>query len=139
PVRRENVQRTIALVVDDLSLSIQSLHDAKRGLHEFIDHSMQPGDLVAVVRTGGSIDGLQPFTTDRRVLHAAVDNLKWNARGGVDAFPAVNKFEILDSHTPPGFDPADFALVDLVSAKVNAAGTLSALNLIILGAKNLPG
>jgi VWFA-related protein len=139
PVRRENVQRTIALVVDDLSLSIRSLYDAKRALHDFIDHAMQPSDLVALVRTGGSIDGLQPFTTDRRVLHAAIDNLRWNTRGGVDAFPAVNAFEILDSHTPAGMDPGDFASVDMLSAKVNALGTLGALNLIIRGAKDLPG
>src|SRR4051794_10017446 len=58
PVRRENIQRTLALVVDDLGMSVESLYYVKRGLHDFIDHSMQPGDLVALVRTGGSLDGL---------------------------------------------------------------------------------
>jgi VWFA-related protein len=141
PVRRENVQRTIALVVDDLGLSVESLYYVKRGLHDFIDKSVQPGDLVALVRTGGSMDGLQPFTTDRRVLHAAVDNLKWNAfaRAAVEAFPAVDKFEVLDSHTPAGFDPSDFSSVDLARSKAMAVGTLSAVNLVILGARNLPG
>src|SRR6185437_15152290 len=92
PVARENIQRTIAIVVDDLGLSVESLYGIKRGLNDFIDHGLQPGDLVALVRTGGSLDGLQPFTTDRRVLHAAVDNLTWNAfsRSGVEAFAAVN-------------------------------------------------
>src|SRR3954468_23355055 len=57
PVRRENIQRTIALVVDDLGMSVESLYYVKRGLHDFVDHSTQPGDLVALVRTGGSLDG----------------------------------------------------------------------------------
>src|SRR4029450_10551668 len=92
-VRREQIQRTIALVVDDLGMSVESLYYVKRGLHKFIDEGMQPNDLVAPVRTSGSIQGLQPFTTDRRVLHTAVENLRWNAasRSGVEAFTAVNQ------------------------------------------------
>ena len=139
PVRRENIQRTIALVVDDLSLSVESLSYTKRGLHDFIDRVMQPGDLVALVRTGGSLDGLQPFTTDRRVLHAAVDNLKWNtfSRNGVESFPAVNQSGIVDDHAT--FDPSDFNGLEGFRAMTKAAGTLGALNLVIQGAKNLPG
>jgi VWFA-related protein len=139
PVRRETIQRSIALVVDDLSLSVESLSYAKRALHEFIDHAIQPGDLVALVRTGGSLEGLQPFTTDRRVLHAAVDNLKWNgfSRSGVEAFAAVNQFAVLDSHAT--FDPSDFTALEAFRSTLKAAGTLGALNLVIQGAKNLPG
>ena len=136
PVRRENIQRTIALVVDDLSLSVESLSYAKRGLHEFVDRGMQPGDLVALVRTSGSLDGLQPFTTDRRILHAAIDNLTWNG-SSVEAFPAVNKFIVLDAHAP--FDPSDFTSIDSFRSTTKAAGTLGAVNLVIQGAKDLPG
>ena len=138
-LRRENIQRTIALVVDDLGMSIESLYSVKRGLHQFIDREVQPGDLVALVRTGGSIAGLQPFTTDRRVLHAAVDNLKWNAfsRSAVEAFAAINQSMVLDSHA--SFAPDDFQALDSFRSKVSAAGTLGALNLVIQGAKSLPG
>jgi VWFA-related protein len=138
PVRRENVQRTIALVVDDISLSVESLYYAKRGLHDFIDHAMQPGDLVALVRTGGSIDGLQPFTTDRRVLHAAVDNLRWNG-SLVEAFAPVNQFVVPLAHTPAGFDANDFSTVERLRSVSKYAGTLGALNLVIQSAKDLPG
>src|SRR5262249_43926571 len=134
PVRRENIQRTIALVVDDLSLSVESLFYAKRGLHEFIDRGMQPGDLVALVRTGGSRDGLQPLPTDRPLLHPAIDRLKWNG-SQVEAFPAVNKFMVLDSHAT--FDPTDFTSLEGFRSLTKAAGTLGALNLVIQGAKNL--
>jgi VWFA-related protein len=138
-VKRENIQRTLAVVVDDLAMSVESLYYVKRGLHDFIDKSLQPSDLVALVRTGGSMDGLQPFTTDRRVLHAAVDNLKWNAfsRSGVEAFQAVNQFMQLDDHAT--FSPDDFKALDNFRGTVMAAGTLGALNLVIHGARDLPG
>ena len=138
-VRREQIQRTIAVVVDDLAMSVESLYYVKRGLHDFIDRSLQPGDLVALVRTGGSMDGLQPFTTDRRVLHAAVDSLKWNAfsRSGVEAFTAVNQWMNYDGHAT--FAPDDFAALDAFRGSVRAAGSLGALNLVIHGARELPG
>ena len=142
PVRRENIQRTIALVVDDLGMSVESLFYVKRSLHDFIDKSMQPGDLVALVRTGGSMDGLQPFTTDRRILHAAVENLKWNAfsRSGVEAFAPVNLFPALsDSRGQTSMSTGDFSSIDNLRNSMMAAGTLGALNLVIEGARNLPG
>ncbi|HEX6463264.1 MAG TPA: VWA domain-containing protein, partial [Vicinamibacterales bacterium] len=143
PVRRETIQRTIALVVDDLGMSVESLYYVKRGLHDYIDHSLKPGDLVALVRTGGSIEGLQPFTTDRRVLHAAVDNLKWNtlSRSGVEAFAPVNEFTNLfdESHGQTDMKTGDFSAVDNLRNSMMAAGTLGALNLVIAGARELPG
>ena len=131
-------------------MSVESLYYVKRGLHDFIDRAMQPGDLVALVRTGGSLDGLQPFTTDLRVLHAAVDNLKWNtfSRSGVESFDAVNLFGILtpDVPTGPGGESAsigagvgDFSSLNTIRNSIMAAGTLGALNLVIEGARNFPG
>jgi len=138
-VRPEHIQRTIALVVDDLGMSVESLYSVKRSLHDFIDRTRQPGDLVALVRTGGSLDGLQPFTTDARVLHAAVENLKWSAfsRSGVEAFEAINQWKTLDSHAT--FDPDDFSELNKFRRTVRTAGTLGALNLVIRGARELPG
>jgi len=147
-VKREHIQRSIAIVVDDLGLSVESLYYAKRALHDFVDKNIQPGDLVALVRTGGSMDGLQPFTTDRRVLHSAIDSLKWNtfSRSAVEAFAAVNKFTVLkdSSHGPEAvaqtdMTAGDFASLDSTRRSMMAAGTLGALNLVIEGARNLPG
>jgi VWFA-related protein len=142
PIQRQNIQRTIALVVDDLGMSQDSLYYVKRSLHTFIDNSTQPGDLVALVRTGGSMDGLQPFTTDRRVLHAAIDNLKYNtfSRSGVEAFAPVNEFPILtDTRGQSDIRTGDFSALEATRSTVSAAGTLGALNLVIQGAQNLPG
>src|SRR5258708_11478989 len=87
-LRPEDVRRTIAIVVDDLGLSFESTHFVQRALKKFVDEQMQPGDLVAIIRTGGGMGALQQFTTDKRQLYAAIERVKWNAlgRGGVSAF-----------------------------------------------------
>ncbi|HEX2640997.1 MAG TPA: VWA domain-containing protein [Pyrinomonadaceae bacterium] len=81
PIRPERVRRTIALVVDDLSLSFESTYFARRALKKFVDEQMQDGDLVAIIRTGAGIGALQQFTTDKRQLYAAIERLRWNPAG----------------------------------------------------------
>src|SRR5437588_10758864 len=51
-LRPEEVRRTFALVVDDLGLSFESMHFVRAALRKFDDEQMQPGDLVAIIRTG---------------------------------------------------------------------------------------
>ena len=67
----EDVRRTIALVVDDLGLSFRSTYDVRNALKKFVDQQMQPGDLVAIIRTSGGIGALQQFTADKRQLHSS--------------------------------------------------------------------
>jgi VWFA-related protein len=138
-VRREDVQRTVAVVVDDLGISVESLQNTKRALHAFVDRELRPTDLVALVRTGGAGGGLQPFTADRRVLHAAIDGLRWNgaSRNGVEPFEPVNSWTTFDSRTQ--IDLADFTKVDGLRRSMSAAGTLGALNLVVRGSRDLPG
>jgi VWFA-related protein len=128
-VRREDIQRTLAVVVDDLGLSSEGLHDTQRALHTFVDRGIRPTDLVALVRTGGSSAALQTFTTDRRVLHAAIDALRWNvaSRNGVEAFEPIDD------------NLGDFRLITQARNAGSAAGTLGALSLIVRGARDLPG
>ena len=139
PVTRASIQRTFAIVVDDLGLSVESFYYLKRGLHDFIDRDLQPTDLVGIMRTGGTT-AVQPFTTDRRILHAAVDALRWNGftRTGVEAFAPVNKSTTFDNRHGLG-DQNDFKLVDTLRHSMLASGTLGALNLAVRGARDLPG
>src|SRR5437016_10658813 len=65
------IRRTVALVVDDLGLSFESIARIRGSLKKFVDQEMQPDDLVAVVRTGAGMGALQQFTSDKRILHAA--------------------------------------------------------------------
>lgn len=82
------VQRTIALVVDDLGLSFASINFVRAALKNFVDKQMQPGDLVAIVRTGSGIGALQQFTSDKRLLYAAIEKIQFNMNGrvGISSF-----------------------------------------------------
>ncbi len=69
-LRREEVRRTIVLMVDNLGLSFESMDFVRRSLRKFIEMQMHPGDLVAICRTASASGMLQQFTTDKRILLA---------------------------------------------------------------------
>jgi len=91
PLKREEVRRTVVLFVDDLSMSAESVPAVRRGLRKFIDQQLQPGDLVAIVRASAGLGALQDFTTDRNLLLAAADQVRWNpaGRGAAWAYASV--------------------------------------------------
>lgn len=80
-LRPEQVRRTIALVVDDLTLSFESAAHTRRALKRFVDEQMQDGDLVGIIRTGGGIGALQQFTSNKQQLYAAIERVRWNSAG----------------------------------------------------------
>jgi VWFA-related protein len=79
-IRPENVRRSMVVLVDDLTLSFQSMHYVRQTLRNFVEHQMQPGDLVAIWQTGHADGVFQQFTFDKHILNAAIDNLHWNIR-----------------------------------------------------------
>src|SRR5207237_8592912 len=81
-LRPEQVRRTVALVVDDLGLSFESMHFVRGALRKFVDEQMQSGDLVAIIRTGSGVGAIQQFTSDRRRLDAAIAREKWHSGPG---------------------------------------------------------
>lgn len=91
PLKPGQVRRTIAIVVDDLNMSYESMVMAKKALRKFVEEQMLPNDLVAIIRTGGSVGALQQFTSDKRVLMAGVESLRWNPLGtaGMAAIQAL--------------------------------------------------
>jgi VWFA-related protein len=78
PLRPSEVRRTIALVFDDLNTSFESVPPLRAALRKYVEEQVGPGDLVAVIRTGGDAGALQQFTSDRRQLLAAVERMRWN-------------------------------------------------------------
>jgi len=115
-LRPEDVRRSMVLVVDDLSLSFESMYYVRRTLRKFIDEQMQPGDLVALWETGRSNSVFQQFTSDKRVLLAAVENLHWNpvGLGLVDPFAPARAARPSGGQRTGSADPlqdrrADFA------------------------------
>lgn len=144
-LKAEQIRRTFALVVDDLSLSFESAYQVRRALKKFVDEQMRDGDLVAIIRTGAGIGALQQFTSDKRQLYAAIEKVVWNplGRGNIGAFAPIRDNEKIvneDESEEDKKEREDFenALDDFQSATF-ATGTLGALKFIVSGMKELPG
>src|SRR5215471_19342359 len=137
-LRREDIKRTIAIVVDDLGLSFESIAYLRGALRKFVNEQIQPGDLVAIIRTSGGIGALQQFTADKRQLAAAVDRLKWNALGR----SGISLFNPIEPPTP-GPDGADIdqARQDFEEFRRDtfAVGTLGAVSYVVNCVKYQPG
>lgn len=123
----EQVRRTIVLVVDDMNLSFSSFFWVRKALKEYINEQMQEGDMIAIVRSSSGMGALQQFTTDKRLLMAAVDNLKSNLR-----FQNPMMFERADlNEGEERF--AEFQSLDYSN------GTLGTLHYVISGMRYMPG
>lgn len=70
-------RRAIAVVMDELGLSMASINRSKRALRRFINRQIQPNDLVALVRTGVEAEGIS-FTSNKSHLLKALDGVKYN-------------------------------------------------------------
>jgi VWFA-related protein len=128
------VRRAIALVVDDLALSFQDLVRTREALKRYIETRMQPGDLVAIVRTGGGIAILEQFTTDRRTLLESAASLKWrfSGRQGLMAIRPNG-----DDNTAPRRNGAPEYLAH--NYTLSALGALGTIEQVIQGMKAFPG
>ena len=100
-LKPNQVRRTIALVVDDLGLSFESVSQVRQSLKKFVDNQIAPGDLVAIMRTGAGMGALQSFTTNKAELYAAIERVKFNSIGrvGVSSFAALGSAEAEDEGT----------------------------------------
>lgn len=138
-LRPDQVKRTIALVIDDLSLSFQSAYYTRQALKKFVDEMMQPGDLVAIIRTGSGAGALQQFTSDKQQLYKAIELVKYNGMvGRTTAFAPVNaETEPLSDAQQANADAE--AEQNQLREDVFAVGTLGALGYIIRGMRDLPG
>ena len=125
--RPNDTRRTIALVIDDLGMSFQSIAAARRQARKFISEQLQPNDLVAIIHTSGEVGALQQFTTDRRMLYDAIDHLRWYpcSRAGVYVFPPYGTASV-PRELPCG-------------SSQNIKGTLQALRFIVEGMRDVPG
>jgi VWFA-related protein len=143
-IRPEDVRRTIAVVVDDLGLSRESLNYARQGVKKFLDQQMEQGDLVAIIRTGGGIGVLQQFTSDKRQLYAALERVRFNPTSravGAFAAPTPDPLAMAGSAASAanGIDRERGGDVDELREDSFTVGTLGALDYIIRGLKDLPG
>lgn len=138
PLKRDQVRRTVALVIDDLGLSFESYSYARQALVKFVDEQMQPNDLVAVLRTSAGVGVLQQFTSDKRQLHAAISRVRWNprGRGGISPVGTMNEQSI-------GADIRDSIQfteeMEESRAGQYSVGTIGTITAIVRGMGDLPG
>lgn len=165
-LRPEQVHRTVALVVDDLGLSVGSIDHVKSSLKKFVDEQMQPGDVVAIIRTGSGAGALQQFTTDKRILYAAIARIRWNphGRGGINIFQVADpsdegaatvgsQLEAYSGNPDLAISPEALlkkqnaitgssgaqSLSNQYNQEIFAVGTLGAVNYVVRGMRDLPG
>jgi VWFA-related protein len=146
PVRLkpEQVRRTIAIVVDDLSLSMGSAESVQYYLRKFVERQMEPGDLVAIIRASGGMGALQQFTADKRQLLAAVDRIRWNPQSGrVGVFKPISDETMQSVRNGTARDDERKQQVEAEGAdfreQLFTVGMLGALNYVVRGLRELPG
>jgi VWFA-related protein len=124
-IRPEDVRRTIAIFVDDLSVAPQHVPFIQRALHSFIDRQMEPGDLVAIVRASAGLGALQDFVTDKNLLRAAADQVRWNPNG--------NGTSVFQFNSPMAEQEARFR------AEYFVVSVVDSLSRLVQGIAALPG
>jgi VWFA-related protein len=131
---REQIQRTLVLVVDDLTLPFDAFGILKRELKKFIEKQVQDNDLVALLVTSQGFGSGQQFTNDRKKLLAAVDKVRWNALGygETSAFDSIRSNEL-------GNLSGTLRQQDELRRQTLGAGTLNTLRSVVTGLRDFPG
>ena len=136
PIAPDQVKRTVALVVDDLAVrefgTLTRLRDA---LREYVRQRMQPGDLVALIKTGGGIAALEQFTGDRQLLLESINELTWKVWGAglpeIDPLPTDTASSADGRNTRARMPDYGYTLA--------AHAALDTLQQVLEGMKRLPG
>jgi len=127
-LRPRDARRTMAIVVDDQRMSLDSLAHARYGLERFAQREFRTGDLAVLVTTSGS--GHAPVLTfSPLVLRAAIKRLGyslWGIRGASALDPVTDARDLAD-----GF--GEF------QERTFAVSSLERVNAVIDVLKTLPG
>lgn len=121
-----DARRVIAVVVDDLRMSFESIYHARRGLVAFFDRQFQPGDLGLIVTTSGA--GVSQLTYSPKMLRAAASRLRfslWNVQAASALAPV----------TGGDFNGADENFLERTFAESAILRIADAINAV----KELPG
>ena len=137
PISAAQTRRTLAIVVDDLGLSAESIVSVRKALKEFVENQMQPHDLVAIVQTTKGSGALQQFTSDKKRLLATIERITWYAagRGGLSPFAPVNTQTEVTSVQGAQI----LSEIEEERASQYAVGTIGTLNLVVRGLRDVTG
>jgi VWFA-related protein len=133
PLRREDVRRAMAVVVDDLGISFEDINGVRDGLKKFVEKDLNPGDIMSIVRASGGMGILQQFTGDKDLLRAAASQVRYNGLAGSGATAS-------EAAAALGEDPTGLAeSVEGLKRQALMFGTLGAMEYAIEELRSLPG
>jgi VWFA-related protein len=109
-----------------------------------VDEQMAVGDLVAILRVSSGVGVLQQFTSDKRLLHAAIDRIRFNlrSRGSILAISSTGGMgaAVVDTSPDGGGSRRQFLERMVRTYQVQLAlATLGALDSVVQGLQSLPG
>jgi len=150
-----DLRRVFAFVVDDLTIPFEDIVTVRNMLTDFVDNKMREGDLVAIVRTVGGSGLMQQFTSDKRILHRAIsqirpqlhaysafNNLPSADKINTDRAQAVSETPLATNFTPEAFGADNANLDDTeegTTRGLRALATLVTAGEIVNSMKLLPG
>jgi VWFA-related protein len=129
----DQIQRTIAIVVDDLALSFDSAVRVRDALKKWVDTQMLPGDLVAIVRTRSGMGSMQRFSMDSQTLRAAIDQIQY-----VPGRVGTSSSAPLQAQLPTD-GVLDTRQFDDEVTLAYLTGSLASIREVIRGLRDLPG
>ncbi len=135
--RVDQPHRTIAIVVDDLMLSMETTYYARQAIRKFIDSNMGPNDRVAIFQTSLEVNGLNQFTSNREQLYATSARLRGKQRETMrEKMERCAQFAGTFADLTPNDTPDEFAdFRDVIRAR----GTLRSIELLMRQLRELPG
>ena len=135
PLERQQVQRTMVLIVDDLGLSADGIAGVRTALKGFVEHQMQTGDLVSIMTTSGGMGINEQPTTDRRQIQAAVDRIHWSpGRNGLSWYDTIRRGD-----KPLEFEYARDQRLNPIRRAFLGTATMAAVMYAIQGLRDMPG
>ncbi|MEJ7711566.1 MAG: VWA domain-containing protein [Pyrinomonadaceae bacterium] len=138
-----NSRRTIALVVDDLGISFESMVSVREALRKFVAQQMLPTDQVAIITTSKRIGALEQFTSDKRQLQRTIDNIQFYPGGhaGLSPFEQPQQ-QLADPTEVPELASKSAQTINDLEAERAAnytVGTFGTLNFVMQGLGQMPG
>ena len=134
---REDVNRTIVFVVDNLSMEPEQLLYTKTSIKRFTERQMAPDDLVAVIRTSQGNSALDFFSSDKRQVASRVDGISSAKPGFVypDPQPQNPEDEPYANERLRAVTPS---IEDALNARIHG-NQISTVSYCIRALKDMPG
>ena len=125
---REQVNRAIVILLDDEAFAPETIPAVQGAGRSLIQQSLQPGDLVALIRTSSGNGSLEQFTSDKRILLESCESIRWRpeSRGNPGMLQQISGHVI-------GEDMSGY----LVALSIQRTGAVLSYVTTALG--NLPG